>query len=80
MIKGKKIESETWYTLHDIVNKKLIPWATTYWAMKQIARNKNYQKVLKAIVKGKDKNTRYHFKGSNIINFNSKVESGKIRL
>jgi hypothetical protein len=81
MTKVKKIiEPAKWYNLGELVSHRAFPWATTYWSVNKLVKNPRNAKLLKVLVKGKGTNTKYHFKGSNIIKFNNQVESGKVRL
>jgi len=66
------IEKDKWYSLKEIKEKKLIPiFKSSYSAIKWIEAKK-----LKAIKIGTDKGTRYKIKGSWIIEFIAKWESG----
>lgn len=78
--KNRKLEPNEWYSLMDLVALKAIPWAQSYWSIKKLIDKKENQKALKVLIQGTGKNTKYHFKGENIINFISKVESGKLQI
>jgi len=81
MKKLATIKADEWYTMQDIVSGKFFAWANTFWSVRKVVasdlKNKN---ILKAIITGKGRATKYQFKGENILKFINGVESGKIRL
>ena len=75
------IKPEEWYTLIDVWNKRMIPWAKSRWMVKAIVdRDAKSEKVLNPSITGTGRGTKYHFKGSNIINFIHKAAAGDLRL
>lgn len=88
MSKIKSIKGEEYYTLQDIVKKKLfefpaMPWinASTFWSVRKIVQaDLKGRNILDAKIVGSGRGTKYHFKGDNIINFINQVETGKVRL
>lgn len=78
---GKKIQIEKWYTMQDMVTGKFIPWATSFWSMRKIVTtDKKGKNILQAVITGKGRGLKYHFKGENIIKFIGEVEAGNVRL
>ena len=78
-IKDKKIEPEKWYTLQEIVNQKLFYWCRSFVTyQKYIIKDKNTDNFLKATITNKGRQTRYHIKGKNIIEYLENVENGNI--
>jgi hypothetical protein len=76
-----KIKSEGRYTLLDIARDGMFPWANSYWSVRNVVKlDIKGKNILKTIVVGKGTETKYHFKGENIIKFVKLVESGKVRL
>lgn len=82
MTKAVKIQDNTWYTLQDIVRSKFFTWTThTFWsARKVVASDQKQKNLLKPVITGKGTNTKYRFKGENIIKFVKAVETGNVRL
>lgn len=80
--KESKIIPQRWYTLQEIVEKKMFPWLpVSYWSVRRVVLHDRKQKnVLKAVTMGEGKNIRYQFKGANIIRFVKAVEAGNVRL
>lgn len=77
----KKTKSKAMYSLLDVVRDKMFPWAHSYWSVRNIVkRDLDGANVLKTIVIGSGKATKYHFKKENIIKFVKSVETGKVRL
>lgn len=82
-MKSKKanIESDKWYTLKDLVEMKLFPWALTFpTARKMVQRDREKKNILKANIIGAGNTTRYHFKGENIIKFIKLIDEGKTQI
>ncbi len=81
MNKKLKIDPESWYSLSDIVEDKMFPWARSFWSVRNLVavdrRNKN---ILKANIVGTGRATKYHFKGDNINKFIKEFELGKVKL
>lgn len=76
-----KIEANEWYTMQDLVKGRVFPWATSFWAVRNlVALDSRKKKVLAPVVTGTGRGTKYHFKGSNIIKFVKLIEDGKVRL
>lgn len=80
MIK-EKIKAEETYTMQDIVSKKMFAYATSFWSVRKlVAADGKHKNILKPLIIGKGRGTKYHFKGANIINFIEAVEAGKVRF
>lgn len=82
MTRAKKIESSEWYTLQDIVTRRMFAWCpSSFWSVRNVVnldrKNKN---VLKATITGAGRATKYHFQGKNIIRFINLVEKGEVVL
>lgn len=75
----KKIETETWYSLLELVDVGAFPWiGKDVRVYKQaIVKDLKGKNHLKTIVSGTGKGTRYRFKGENVIKFIKLVESGR---
>lgn len=81
MAKPVKINPDAWYTLQDIVSDKMLPWAGSYHAVRQlVVHEMKKTHLLRPIVTGKGTNVRYKLKGENIIKFIKAVETGAVRL
>lgn len=75
------VNPEVWYSLQDIVSGKIFPWATSYWSARNvIARDRKNTNILRALITGQGRATKYQIKGEHIINFITAVEAGQIRL
>lgn len=76
-----KIKAEATYTMQDIVRDRMFPWATSFWSVRNFVKlDSDKTNILKPLIVGKGRATKYHFKGSNIIKFIDAVEAGKVRL
>lgn len=75
----KKIDAARWYTLAEVVEEKLIPWASSYWSVKKmISAEHGGKNRLGVVAAGFGTNVRYQIKGSKIIKFIEGVRTGKI--
>ena len=75
------IKPDESYTLQDIVRNKMFPWASSFWSVRNfVALDGEKTNILKPLIVGKGRATKYHFKGSNIIKFIQAVEAGEVRL
>lgn len=76
------IDPEKWYTLTDLVEQKLFPWCgediRNY--RKMVLADKNSDNILRTVVVGRGKGSRYQFKGSSVIKFINSFEAGTVRL
>ena len=77
-----RIEPDKYYSLQDIVTKNMFTWcAPSYWSVHNTVvidqRNKN---ILKPIITGTGRATKYKFLGKNITNFKKLVKAGKANL
>lgn len=80
-MKKQIIKPEESYTLQDIVTMKMFPWASSFWSVRNFVKlDSQKTNILKPLIVGKGRATKYHFKGSNIIKFIKAVEDGKVRL
>lgn len=80
-MKKVKINPNEWYSLQDIVRDRLIPWVVSFHrARKTVSADAEKSKLLKPLVTGTGRSTKYKFKGANIIKFVNQVEAGKVRL
>ena len=75
------IEKEKYYTLNEIIKKKLIPWVKSLptlsrWVNKDI---KNGGQLFKAIVRGDGIGKRYLIKGESLIEFINQADTGKLQ-
>ncbi len=76
-----KIKSEETYTLLDIVRSKMFPFARSFWSVRNlVALDQRSGNILKPLIVGTGRGTKYHFKGENIIKFIKAVDTGKVRL
>lgn len=78
---NSKIDTKAWYTLSDIVNKKMFTWATSFWSVRNIVATDKYRaNILRAQITGAGRATKYKIQGANIIQFIKLVEQGKVQL
>lgn len=76
-----KIKPRESYTMRDIIDNRMIPWATSFWSMRKlVAWDKKNKNILKTVITGEGNNIRYYFIGKNIIKLIQMVETGKVRL
>ena len=81
MEKEIKINPNEWYTLTDIVQSKMFPWATSFWSIRRlVVLDSKKKNILKANIRGEGRGTKYYFLGVNIIKFIDEFKSGKIKL
>lgn len=81
MAKAVKIEPQEWYTLQEVVEKNMMPWAGSYYSIRKlVVHEMKRSHLLRPIVTGKGTNVRYKLKGENIIKFIKAVETGAVRL
>ena len=81
MIKAVKIDPRGWYTLQDLVQEQVFPWASSFFSVRKVVQTDLAGKnLLKATITGTGRGTKYLFYGANIIKFINAVESGKVRL
>lgn len=81
MTKTQKIKADEWYSLQNMVTAKVFPWANSFSTVRRIVEmDKANKNILKATIKGEGRGKKYLFKGSNIINFITAVEAGKVKL
>lgn len=79
MSRATKIDPQRWYTLQEIVEQKMIPWASSYWSIRNlVTADLKSKKLLGTVTMGSGTNVRYQIKGSSIIKFIEKVAAGKI--
>ena len=79
--KKVKIQENEYYTMQDVVLGRFFPWATSFWSVRKIVTSDlKHQNILKPIITGKKRGTKYQFKGINIIKFITEVEAGNVRL
>lgn len=77
----EKIKNEESYTMQDIVSKKMFVWATSFWSVRKIVKfDSKTKNILKPLIIGKGRATKYHFRGINIIKFIKAVEAGQVRF
>lgn len=77
-----KPKAEEWYSLQDVVRNKMFGWCpSSFWSVRNTvemdARGKN---ILKPVITGTGRATKYQFKGENIIKFVKLIEAGSYRL
>lgn len=80
-----KIKADEWYTLQDIVKKKMFifpaqPWknAGSFWSVRNLVEaDQKGKNILSANVVGTGRGKKYHFKGANILKFINSVEKVK---
>ena len=76
-----KIEPNIYYTPHKIYKLGYFTWAKGYpTVIKWIEYDMNHSNILKTVVTGDNRGTRYLIKGENIINFITKFEDGSFHL
>lgn len=82
MTKATKIKPDEWYSLQDIVSKKMFTFcAPSFWSVRNVvALDRRNENVLQAVITGTGRATKYRFKGEHIIRFNGLVESGQAKL
>lgn len=77
----KKIEPKEWYSLQDIVTQKMMPWSSSFKAVRKIVtRDKENSDILRAQITGDGRATKYQIQGENIIKFIKSVEAGIAQL
>lgn len=78
--KERLLDPEKWYSLTQIVKLGLFSWCTDLRTVRGwIERDRKTKNVLKAVIVGRGRATKYHIKGANIINFIAHVEDGSYR-
>lgn len=77
--KKATIDPSEWYSLSDIVQSRMFPWAISFWGVRNIIKN-DRTNILKAMITGTGRGTKYRFQGKNIINFIKSVEDGTVRI
>lgn len=81
MPKAPTIKPDAWYTMQDVVRENMFPWARSFWSVRNtVALDRKGKNLLKAIIQGDGRGTKYHFKGENIIQFVKESMAGKVRL
>jgi hypothetical protein len=76
-----KIKAGETYTMIDIVRGGMFPWAKSFWSVRNVvALDQRKTNILKPLIVGEGRATKYFFKGANIIKFITAVEAGKVRL
>lgn len=77
-----KIDSETWYTLSQLVKLDAFPFCGTDIRRYRSAVQSDMKSgnILKTMTRGSGMGLRYNFKGSNIIQFLLAVENGKVKF
>lgn len=76
-----KIEPSEWYSLQDIVRAGMFPWARSFWSVRNIVNlDRKNTNILRAMIAGTGRGTKYQFQGENIIQFIKAVEAGQVRL
>lgn len=82
MTKSAKVDAGKWYSLQDIVTKKLFAFCPpSFWSVRNVvALDRRNANILQAIITGTGRATKYRFKGENINNFISLVDAGKVKL
>lgn len=69
-VRAIHIKASSWYTLQDIVRMGVFPWCKSFWSVRNIvAGDRARGNILKAVITGTGRATKYHFKGENIIRF-----------
>lgn len=75
MTKDKKVTPENWYTMQDIVRDEMFPWHKSFWSVrKAVIADKANGNILQAVITGRSRGKKYHFKGENIIKFIKLIE------
>lgn len=75
------INPRRWYTLKEIAEHKMFPWASSYLLTRRIITDDlKGKKRLHTVTMGKGFNVRYQVKGEHIIKFIKAVETGAVRL
>ena len=78
---NNKVDPKEWYSLSDIVTKKLFTWSTSFWSVRNIVATDKYRaNILRAQITGVGRATKYKIQGANIIQFIKLVEQGKVQL
>lgn len=81
MNKRVKIDPEEWYSLFDVSEFGLFPWCTDIRTVRKwVNLDKKKKNVLKAVIQGEGRGTKYQIKGENIQKFITAVESGQYQL
>jgi len=76
-----KINPSEWYTMQDLVKRRMFPWSKSYSSIKNfVISDRKTKNILKATITGSGNGTKYHIKGENIINFVRAFESGEVRF
>lgn len=79
--KTKKVVAEQWYSMQDLLRDNVFPWCHSLFAVRNFVlwdiKNHN---MMKTMVTGTGRGTKYNIKGANIIKFIAAVEEGKVQL
>lgn len=78
---SKKIDVNKWYSLGDLVEMRVFPWAGRNQRVyrRLILEDLESGNLLKAVVTGSDTARRYRVKGVNVIKYIALFESGKTK-
>lgn len=77
----KRIDPKRTYSLIDIANEELLPWGKNIATVRKwIEKDRASKNILKAVIVGKGRATKYHIKGANLIKFIANVEDGSYNL
>ena len=84
MNKKQDIQADHFYSLKELVIMHAFAWIThsddlsndTRSYRREIERDQSNKNMLKSIVRGTGRNTRYSFKGANVSKFVEAIESG----
>lgn len=78
---NRKIESEKWYSLTEIVRGAYIPWCKSIKTIGNIVRqDKIGRNILKTVMSGSGKQARYRIQGKNLTEFIKGIEQGRYQL
>lgn len=79
--KPAKVQAEEWYSMQDILKGRLFPWCNSLWTIRNwVQSDIDGRNILKTMVTGEGRGTKYQVKGENIIKFIKAVETGTVRL
>lgn len=76
-MRKKTINPDAWYNLSQVATHKMFPWCHSFVAVRYaVNRDLAGANILKTVVTGEGRATKYHIKGENIIKFIEAWEAG----
>lgn len=76
-----KIQLESWYSLQDMVQGRMLADLHGWGSIRKIVQaDRQHKNLLAAVITGTGNGMKYRFKGENIIRFKKEWEGGVYRL